>query len=67
MIKDLSVFERSFVYGEPLFPVCADSLYILKHILPERSILIVCTNQTVGAFIGRPLDEWFCLNIYVLM
>ena len=44
-----------------------DSLYNRKLKMPERSILIVCTNQTVGADIIRPLDEWFCLNIYVLM
>jgi hypothetical protein len=54
MIKDLSVFERSFVYGEPPFPVCADSLYILKHILPEQIFVIVFAICVVGAFIGRP-------------
>lgn len=54
MIKDLSVFERSFVYGESPFPVCADSLYILKHILPEQIFVIVFAICVVGAFIGRP-------------
>ena len=39
MIKDLTNFVRPFVYGEPPFPVCADSL--------------VCTNNynaTLGHF-----------------
>ena len=54
MIKDLTNFVRSFVYGEPPFPVCADSLYILKHILPEQIFVIVFAICVVGAFIGRP-------------
>lgn len=54
MIKDLSVFERSFVYGDPPFPVCADSLYILKHILSEQIFVIVFAICVVGAFVGRP-------------
>lgn len=54
MIKGLSIFERSFVYGEPPFPVCADSLYILKHILSEQIFVIVFAICVVGAFIGRP-------------
>lgn len=54
MIKDLTNFGRSFVYGEPPFPVCADSLYILKHILPEQIFVIVFAICVVGAFIGRP-------------
>lgn len=45
---------RPFVYGEPPFPVCADSLYILKHILPEQIFVIVFAICVVGAFIGRP-------------
>lgn len=48
-------------------PIREDSFFKSNTLMPERSILIVCTNQTVGAFIGRPLDEWFCFNIYVLM
>lgn len=51
MIKDLTNFVRSFVYGEPPFPVCADSLYILKHILPEQIFVIVFAICVVGAFI----------------
>ena len=54
MIKDLTNFVRSFVYGEPPFPVCADSLYILKHILPEQIFVIVFAICVVGAFIERP-------------
>lgn len=54
MIKDLTNFVRSFVYGEPPFPVCADSLYILKHILLEQIFVIVFAICVVGAFIGRP-------------
>ena len=54
MIKDLTNFVRSFVYGEPPFPVCADSLYILKHILSEQIFVIVFAICVVGAFIGRP-------------
>lgn len=45
---------RPFVYGEPPFPVCADSLYILKHILPGQIFVIVFAICVVGAFIGRP-------------
>jgi len=51
MIKDLTNFVRSFVYGEPPFPICADSLYILKHILPEQIFVIVFAICVVGAFI----------------
>ena len=54
MIKGLTNFVRPFVYGEPPFPVCADSLYILKHILPEQIFVIVFAICVVGAFIGRP-------------
>ena len=45
---------RSFVYGEPPFPVCADSLYILKHILPEQIFVIVFAICVVGASNERP-------------
>ena len=31
-----------------------DSLYILKHILPEQIFVIVFAICVVGAFIGRP-------------
>jgi len=42
------------VGGVPPQSIREDSLYNRKLKMPERSILIVCTNQTVGAFIGRP-------------
>lgn len=32
MIKDLTNFVRPFVYGEPPFPVCADSLVCTNYL-----------------------------------
>lgn len=58
---------RSFVYGEPPFPVCADSLYILKHILPEQLFVIVFAICVVGAFIahGSPLQYNNCFAAFI--
>ena len=53
MVKDLTNFVRPFVYGEPPFPVCEDSLYILKHILPEQIFVIVfaiCVDCSNGSY-----------------
>ena len=45
---------RFFLYGVPPFPSREDGSQVSQHILPERKIVVICTKQTVGAFIGRP-------------
>ena len=34
-----------YIYGEPPFPIREDSLILKKHIMPERKMLIIYTNQ----------------------
>ena len=49
----------------PRRPIREDSLYNRKLKMPERNILIVCTNQTVGA--NAPTSLCFLYNFIKLL